>query len=337
MKDRQNRNARRKRLLRRLLRLAGLILLAAVAVFLLLRVVAALRSSGGGSADSGAGSAEGSFQETVEYAALSYRNGTATLRFLYEEGEWFWQDDRNFPLRQEDIQAVAAAVEGLTVQETVTDAAALADYELDEPAYTLTLSRTDGSEEQLSIGMATEDGESRYLLRNGDEDTVFLAADSLTALLDRPIYDMMQLPETTVLAEEQLIALNLTAGEVQLRLVTSAGEDGSVTWRYGNRNITEDETLRAALAVLLAWDVERCVDYEPSHDGAVLCGFLSPEAKVELEYRDLAGTEQTLRYTLGLEVPLGEGRCLRIGEDRTIFAVTAESADAVLALRHLAE
>ena len=35
-------------------------------------------------------------------------------------------------------------------------------------------------------------------------------------------------------------------------------------------------------------------------------------------------------------VPGGDGRCLRIGDDRTIFAVTAESAAAVLALADLA-
>ena len=50
MRDQQNRNARRKRLLRQILRLAGMAVLAAVVVFLAIRVVDALRSSGGGDA-----------------------------------------------------------------------------------------------------------------------------------------------------------------------------------------------------------------------------------------------------------------------------------------------
>ena len=48
------------------------------------------------------------------------------------------------------------------------------------------------------------------------------------------------------------------------------------------------------------------------------------------------GFYQTLRYTIGGTVPAGDGRCLRLGDDRTIFAVTAESAAAVLALGDLA-
>ena len=58
--------------------------------------------------------------------------------------------------------------------------------------------------------------------------------------------------------------------------------------------------------------------------------------RIDLEYQDAAGATQTLRYTIGGTVPGGDGRCLRIGDDRTIFAVTAESAAAVLALGDLA-
>ena len=110
--------------------------------------------------------------------------------------------------------------------------------------------------------------------------------------------------------------------------------DGSVVWKYGNRDVTA--AVSPAIAVLCAWGVESCVDYEPSHDAAVLCGFANPTARIDIEYLDAAGGAQTLRYTLGSAVPVGEGRCLRIGEDRTIFAVTAESADAVLSLASLA-
>ena len=110
MKDQRNQSARRKRLLRSLLRLAGLAALAAVVVFLAVRVVAALRSSGGGDASGSAGSqAVTSSGEPVDYEALTYTNGTATLRFLYEDGAWVWQDVPDFPLREEEIAAVAEA------------------------------------------------------------------------------------------------------------------------------------------------------------------------------------------------------------------------------------
>ena len=145
---------------------------------------------------------------------------------------------------------------------------------------------------------------------------------------------MMALPETKTLEESQLTAVTYTAGETELRLVASAAGDGSVTWKYGNQDVTE--RIQGAIAVLRGWEVQDCVDYEPSHDAAVLCGFGSPTAKIDLEYRDAAGAAQTLRYTVGNTVPGGDGRCLRIGDDRTIFAVTAESAAAVLALADLA-
>lgn len=335
MKDQRNQSARRKRLLRSLLRLAGLAALAAVVVFLAVRVVAALRSSGGGDASGSAGSqAVTSSGEPVDYEILTYTNGTATLRFLYEDGAWVWQDVPDFPLTQEDVTAVTDALAELPVRQTLTEFTELSDYDLDEPNYQVSLRWTDGREESWAIGKATDNGDGRYVLRDGDESTLYIVTDTLTALLDRPIYAMMTLPETREFTEDQLTAVTFTAGETELRLVASAAEDGSVTWRYGNRDVTE--AAAPALAVLRGWGVESCVDYEPSHDAAVLCGFGSPAARVELTYLDAAGGEQTLRYTIGNSVPGGDGRCLRIGDDRTIFAVTAESAGAVLALAELA-
>ena len=318
MRDQQNRNARRKRLLRQILRLAGMAVLAAVAVFLAVRVVDALRSSGGsGDASGSAGSqAVTSSGEPVDYASLVYRNGTATLRFLYQDGQWTWQDDPDFPLLPDTVTAVAAALEDLPLRQTLTEFSDLADYELDEPNYSLTLTWTDGREESLAIGKATDNGDGRYVLQNGDETTLYIITE----------------PKT--FEESQLTAVTYTAGETELRLVASAAGDGSVTWKYGNQDVTEQ--VQSAVAVLLGWEVQSCVDYEPSHDAAVLCGFGSPTAKIDLEYQDAAGAAQTLRYTIGGTVPGGDGRCLRIGDGRTIFAVTAESAAAVLALADLA-
>ena len=109
-----------------------------------------------------------------------------------------------------------------------------------------------------------------------------------------------------------------------------------------NRNARRKRLLRqilrlagmAVLAAVVVFLAIRVVDALRS--GGVLCGFGSPTAKIDLEYQDAAGATQTLRYTIGGTVPAGDGRCLRLGDDRTIFAVTAESAAAVLALGDLA-
>ena len=126
MTEQQNRNARRKRSLRRILRLAGLAILAAVGIFLAVRVVDALRSRGSADA-SGSADAVTSSGEAIDYASLVYRNDTATLRFLHEDGEWVWQDDPDFPLAQENVAAVVEAVEALSVRQTLTEYTELSD------------------------------------------------------------------------------------------------------------------------------------------------------------------------------------------------------------------
>ena len=121
--------------------LKTLVLILAVLAILLGAVSALKRSKAKSKAEAeAASSAENTVTDTsVKYTALTYSNGTATLSFaLNEDGAWYWADDPEFPLNENDIIKIINTITGLKPQQTITGADALEDYGLDAPSMTLT-------------------------------------------------------------------------------------------------------------------------------------------------------------------------------------------------------
>ena len=193
---------------------------------------------------------------------------------------------------------------------------------------------------------------ARFLTEHGVDMLAVSTAEEAAALRQAGIAAEVLMLSSTAIPRDVAVLLDcgaiLTVGScAAAETVSAVAVEKGVTarvhvkldtgmGRFGFLPQDVTEAAAPALAVLRGWGVESCVDYEPSHDAAVLCGFGSPTARIDLEDQDAAGAAQTLRYTVGNTVPGGDGRCLRIGDDRTIFAVTAESAAAVLALGDLA-
>ena len=159
-------------------------------------------------------------EEDAEYTSLSYNNGTTTLSFhLDESGTWVWSDDPEFPLDDSTIQSMMVLLTTLTPQQTITDGDSLESYGLDQPVATLTATKADGETLTIALGDTTVDGDSYYMLMNGQENPVYIISDSLHTYMSRTIYDMCQLPELPDLTEESIQSVSI-AGAVTTELET---------------------------------------------------------------------------------------------------------------------
>lgn len=280
--------------------------------------------------------------EVAGYSALVYSNGSATLSFSAAEGgTWTWDNDPKFPLRQESINAILALLINWRPQQTLAAAEDLSAYGLDEPAGSLTLTRTDGSARTLSFGKTTTDGTSRYVMDQSDTTTVYIIADTLFTQMSVPIYDMCELPALPLLEEAAIRSILIRGPEHEdgtpalITLLTTArrdGGDGPVTWLQGSENVTDNEALRALLEDLRALVLTKCVDYDPSDEALEICGFTTPAATVTVNYTSSAGTDETLSLTIGAQVLDGSGRYVRLGEASTIYSLPTASLDPLMRL-----
>lgn len=274
------------------------------------------------------------------YSALAYSNGSTTLSFtIGEDGEWHWDNDPAFPMKQDTVNAILALADHWTPQQTLAAGEDLSTYGLNEPAGFLTLSGESGVLQALSFGKTTTDGDSRYVMDQSDPSTVYIIADSLFSYMGVPIYDMCELPVLPVLEESSIRSILLRGPEgddgipALITVLTSAkrsGDDGPVTWLQGSENVTANEMVRALLEDIHALSLTKCVDYDPSDEAASICGFDAPPAALTVNYTSATGTDETLSLTVGAPLLDGSGRYVRLGDSPAIYALPTAALDPMM-------
>ena len=297
--------------------------------------------------------------EEHPYSSITYTNGSTTLSFtLAEDGTWQWADDPDFPLDQSNITSIVDLISGLKPQQTITEGDTLEAYGLDAPVATLTAtSDEDGTTLTMALGNTTTDGNSYYMMMNGDESTVYIISSNLYEKMSVAIYDMMILPEMPDLSEENLVSVTvegavsttLTAQQTQVAAAEdetdsedATDEDSTsqtelvVTWSSDGTDVTENETVTSLLSDLGSMSIASCVDFKPTDEAVEICGFTAPSAVLTVQYTDETGAEQTLTLTVGSVMPGAdsdsESRYVRVNDDTTLYEMSGSSLDALLTL-----
>lgn len=274
------------------------------------------------------------------YSALVYSNGSTTLSFsVSEDGNWVWDNDPKFPLRQDTVNSILALLINWRPQQTLAAEEDLSAYGLSEPAGSLTLTGADGSVRALSFGKTTTDGTSRYVMEQSSPSTVYIIADTLFTQMGVPIYDMCELPVLPVLEESAIRSILIRGAESEdgtpalVTVLTTAkrnGEEGAVTWLQGSENVTANEAVQALLADIRTLALTKCVDYDPSEEALSICGFDKPPAALTVNYTTGTGVEETLSLTIGAPVLDGSGRYVRLGDSTTIYSLPTAALDPLM-------
>ena len=292
---------------------------------------------------------DGSIMQQADHSALRYNNGSATLSFaLDEEGKWIWADDPSFPLNDATVTKLMELLADLKPQQTITPETEedLGTYGLDEPAASIVLTQEDGHVTTLDFGKTTTDGDSYYIMKNGDRSTLYIIADTLYLTMQTPIYDMCRLPSIPSLTEGHMQSLFIQGAvppmeEGQERpaaaptwnLIARWAEVSQTTlWFQGDTNVTESQNLRGLLEDLRTFTVTKCVDYHPSDEAAEICGFTSPTATLRVGYTTESGAQETFSVIVGSQVLSGAGRYVRLNDDTSVYLAPENCVDALLAI-----
>lgn len=266
---------------------------------------------------------------TASTAELVYKNESYTLRFNKNEaGDWQWKDDTTLPLDQQQMQQLldqVSALNALTPLEATGDSTA---YDLDAPDRTLEIKNSDGTGLSLQIGAAVEGG-GYYMSRDGDTSKIYVAPDTLVQLMDRNIYQLVQLPTLPVLPVDKLTHIQAQGGGVSVTVVHGEGE----SWLYEGADVSDRI---ASLTTLLAagMQIESCVDYNPSSGALPICGLTDPALTVTVNYRGDDGSAGS--FTLRVGYAYGDGYFALYNDVPAIFKLSAETVQALQAVLALA-
>ena len=262
---------------------------------------------------------------TASTQEMIYKNSSYTLRFTKNtEGDWQWKDDTTLPLDQALMQQLLDQVSALNTLTPLENPGDITAYDLDAPDRTLEVKNDDGSGLSLQIGTAAEGG-GYYMCRDGDTAKIYVVPDALVQLMDRNIYELVEMPVLPALAADKLTHIQARGGGVDVTLVRGEGD----SWLCGGADVSDR---LAALTALLAegMKLESCVDYNPSSGALPICGLTDPAATVTVNYLTATGSADSFTVYIGLAYE--DGYFAMYNDVPAIFKVSASTAQTLLDL-----
>lgn len=223
--------------------------------------------------------------ERKDITAFSYKINGENLAFTYEDrtGYWRWSGDRDFPLNQTTVAGIAEAIAYIPATRVLeAGEISIADAGLEEPAYTFSVTYSDGSYSTYHIGNFNNFNNSNYFMTEGD-DRLYMISSGLESYFTMDLYD---------LAAEPTIATNA------LSVDKISGYD--VVDSVSSKTVT-DPALLEELLYLYVFDA---VDFKPTEEELKEYGLDSGAATITVHYtvtKEFNNEQGSISSTAGVE------------------------------------
>ena len=131
--------------------------------------------------------------DTDQISSLSWTDASGNATTLnYDEGEWAFADADLGTVASGDADTLADDVSSVMAIQQFDNVDDLSQYGLDNPAITITITLTDGSQDVLKIGDYNSTVSAYYLQLN-DEDTVYT--------INNTLYTAFNIPSSSLIAD----------------------------------------------------------------------------------------------------------------------------------------
>ena len=242
--------------------------------------------------------------EEVKLLGLSYTDGTDTMAFKKEDGIWYYEADQEIPMNQTTVEDIVSKVENLSAVRELDNPDDLADYGLEEPAYTIRSTTEDEEESILYIGNTT--GENYYVTINDTKKVYTITSDLVTSLQ----FDLSGLVEND--SVPSIGSGNLKKVEVTEDGMTDSyeeeGELGELAGGFGTLSLTE------------------CVDYHVTEEKLLQYG-LDEENRITAvaTYQDSSTEkEETFTIYIGNVEESGTYRYIMAKDSKMVYQVNKD-------------
>ena len=144
---------------------------------------------------------------------FSYEYLDETFTFVKEDGTWYLDSDHDFPVKQTSIEGKLSSVASTTASRQIeisTDK--LADYGLDEPVNTISVTDADGNETTFEIGDQNGTSSEYYCRLNGGNQ-VYMISSSLNSMMSFDIYTIADMSTFPILSGDSIKEMTVDNGE----------------------------------------------------------------------------------------------------------------------------
>ncbi len=161
-----------------------------------------------------------------DVTAFSYVYNDETYKFVKEDGTWYYDSDRNFPVDQSTIEGkLSSAVSTTFSREIEISEDNLADYGLDSPVNTITITDSDGNETVFEIGDSNATT-GEYYCRLNSGSTVYMISSTLNSTMSFELYSVADMEDFPSMNQDEVKEVTINDGSEVRSL--DAEEDADV-------------------------------------------------------------------------------------------------------------
>ena len=249
-----------------------------------------------------------------DITSIQYTNGTDTMSFIKEDGTWYSESDKEFPLQQSSLKTMAETFGTLSANRELTDGDTLADYGLEEPQYTVTLKDADGEQQNFYIGNAA--GED-YYMTVGDKEKIYT--------VDYSVVNAMNFDLDSMLQKDTFPSIG--ADNIKKVTITKVGE----TTEYDADNSDQSDDITAIGGGLGAAYFVDCVDYSVQADELAQYGLDEAQrTTVTVVYTDSDDKEQTFILYVGGRDESDAYNYVQMDGSKMVNTMTKETVNSIL-------
>ena len=213
------------------------------------------------------------------------------VTFSKTDDGWMKADEENFPVNDSTIDSLVATFSGLAADRILTDVEDPAEYGLDEPLTSVTLTDSGGETVKISVGDENKDTGKYYVNLNDETETVYVVDESFDSTVPSKIMDLAQGETYPDVGSTEITSVEVTSGSGTYLLVQDDSTNWTVDDGSGAACSAEYQTVSSlntqiagfSFTGLAAYDVE---DFSPY-------GLDAPSAEIHVNYEEVVEDEDT--------------------------------------------
>lgn len=224
--------------------------------------------------------------------AIAYTDSSEeTMRFSKEGDTWYYEGDRELPLKQSCAEDAVDEFSSLKAVRRLTGTEESSAYGFDDPSYKVRLTDQDGKETDILIGDVSDSADSDYYITADGGKTIFTIRGSI---LDCLIFD-----EASLIQTETFPDINST--NLKKITIKKAGKVLDSCEAKGEKESEADGDLTTYGSELSGISLDTCVSYNANSRQLKTCG-LNQKSRREVTavYEDAdSGKQKTQVFYLG--------------------------------------
>ena len=179
---------------------------------------------------------EGDASETVfeidadDISNIQIVSGENTFDFSHGDDTWSYVEDDKFPLSESAVLDKVSALTSVSSMRTIEDPDNLADFGLENPEVTATVTDTDGNETELALGATNDAVSGCYMSMNGDTSKIYLVDTTLKTNLEFDLSDIAEKEDIPSITGSTITSITIQKPEGTARLFQDSGSETGWTF-----------------------------------------------------------------------------------------------------------